>query len=637
MSAIPMRGSSRDNGKERASMRESLSIYKRIFKDMKGSRLGFILIFACLAIAAICNILSPFLLSNILNQISQDMLALQEGRLTDVVYFSVEVVSGVPNLSIIWNQLVLNFSIILGLYVLSAASTWFAEWTVIKINAKYTFSLRKRLKEKLDVMPLNYFDTNSTGQLLSRCTNDVDNISANINQIINQLISGAFVIVSVLVAMFIIDWTLALVAIATLPLSLIAVVIIGKRSQKQFKSYREELGELSGVAEEVYGGLNVIKLYRKEEHYEQIFTAINERMAKYDAKSQWVSGFIFPTMRFISNLGYVGISVIGGLVSNVGGIVMFLMYLQIFQQPFLNIGSIIGTIQSVASGAVRIYELLDADPQIEDKPDAINTEDNIVGDIVFNDVSFSYTPEKPLIEHMNLNAPRGNTIAIVGPTGAGKTTLVNLIMRFYEINDGSITLDGHDLRDYTRGTIRGSVGMVLQDAWLFNGTIRDNLKYGNLDATEEEILSAIKAARADHFVETLPGGLDFMLNEDATNISQGQKQLLTIARAIVSKPKIMILDEATSSVDTRTEKAIQDAMNDMMKGRTSFVIAHRLSTIKNAQTILVMKNGNIIEIGNHEELLEKNGFYAELYNSQFLGNNPLAPNEEQHKEDQHNT
>jgi ATP-binding cassette subfamily B protein len=499
------------------------------------------------------------------------------------------------------------------------------------VVANYTYLMRKRVKEKLDTLPLSYFDKTETGEILQRGTNDIDNIGRNLPSIITSLGRGITVFIGCIIAMFIQSWQLAFVVLSTLPLTLLIIVIIAGKSRKQFKLYRKKYGELESQIEEGYSGFMLLKLFNREEKAQELFDSTNEVMTEADRKSQWISGFIYPAMRFIYNLGFVAVSLVAGFVyqdaAGIAMLVAFIMYLNIFQQPFEDLGQIYSSIQSMGAAAERIYIVLDETQEKPDDPDCIANNDKVLGDVVFDHVAFSYDVTKPLITDMNLHVKPGEMVAIVGPTGAGKTTLVNLLMRFYEVNSGAIILDGVNINHYSREALRGSVGMVLQDTWLFSGSIKDNIRYGRSDASDEEIKAACVAAHADHFIETLPGGYDFQLKEEGSNISQGQRQLLTIARAIVSKPKIMILDEATSSVDTRTEQAIQDAMEKMMKNRTSFVIAHRLSTIKNAKLILVMNKGSIIEMGTHKELLAKQGFYADLYNAQFLGNNPMAVRE----------
>lgn len=592
--------------------------YTSIIKDMKKEWKFLIIVIILLITASIINCIIPMRMGVITDNINFSIDAVDHNP-----YYDLDNTSG--TILVNWFNLVLDFAIVAGLYAVVIFCTWLAEWIVVRVSADYAYDARKRIKLKLDRLPLSYYDQTTVGEILSRGTNDVDNISSNMTSVLNQTITGVTQLIAVTAAMFISEWRLALVAIATLPINIIVVSIIGSKSQKQFKIYREKLGNLNGVIEETYGGLNVIKLFNKEEDLIEKFEVINKDMAISDKKSQWISGFIFPTMRFVGNLGFIGVCVVSGMIGSVGNMVAFFLFLDRFQQPFQQIGQIIGVIQSVGSSAERIYKLLDEKEIEPDKEGCIDNEDGIKGKIEIEHIDFSYNPNKPLIKDMTLDVRKGHTIAIVGPTGSGKTTIVNLIMRFYEVDAGRIVLDGHDIKDYSRNALRGSVGMVLQDTWLFSGTIKENIKYGRLDATDEEVIEAAKAAHAHHFIETLPGGYDFILNEDGTNISQGQRQLITIARAIISQPKIMILDEATSSVDTRTEQAIQDAMNKMMEGKTSFVIAHRLSTIKNAKLIVVMKKGEIVEMGNHKELLAQKGFYADLYNTQFSGKNPLAP------------
>ena len=528
-----------------------------------------------------------------------------------------------------WPEVFKQVIIMLSFYVGSALFIWLADWIVVKISADYAFDIRAKIKAKLDRLPLSYFDKNTYGEILSRGTNDVDNISRHMSSVINQTIIAVSMFLGTVIAMFITSWQLALVAIAILPFTILFTVLIAVNAQKEFKKYRSHLGKLNAITEENFSGFKVVKLFNKEKDVAAAFEGVNEIMMKADWKSQWLSGFIFPTMRFIGNLGFIGVSVVGGLLQDPGNMVAFFLFLQMFQQPFQQIGQISSIIQSVLASGERIYNLLDEEEMESEEAGALSTEDAIKGEIVFDNVEFSYSPDKPLIQNFNLKVNTGDSIAIVGPTGAGKTTIVNLIMRFYEVNSGRILLDGVNIRDYQRATLRGAIGMVLQDTWLFADSIRENIRYGRSDATDAEIEEAAKQAHADHFIKTLPGGYNFVLNEDGTNISQGQRQLITIARAIVSKPKILILDEATSSVDTRTELAIQDAMNKMMIGKTSFIIAHRLSTIKNAKVIIVMQKGQIVEIGNHQQLLANNGFYAELYNTQFSGRNPLAEPEQE--------
>ena len=590
---------------------------RRLISDLRPLLGTFIFVIIILITSATLSVLMPILLRDFMNTFMDPASG----------YISYDPVAGIFHIG--WPSIMSRFALMMSFYVGSALLMWLADWIVVKISADYAYNMREKIKAKLDLMPLSYFDSNTYGEILSRGTNDVDNISRHMSTIINQTILGISIFIGVIIAMFVTSWQLALVAIAILPFTILFTVLIAVNSQKEFKKYRGQLGKLNSIAEENYAGFKIVKLFNKEDDVAEAFDKVNDAMMKADRKSQWLSGFIFPTMRFINNLGFIGVSVVGGFMENIGNMVSFFLFLQMFQQPFQQIGQISSIIQSVLASGERIYDLLD---EIEMEPetiDAIGDESQIKGEIVFDNVDFSYLPDKPLIQNFDLHVNTGDSIAIVGPTGAGKTTIVNLIMRFYEVNSGRILLDGVDIRNYMRSTLRGAVGMVLQDTWLFSGSIRDNIRYGRNDATDEEIEEAAKQAHADHFIKTLPGGYDFVLNEDGTNVSQGQRQLLTIARAIVSKPKILILDEATSSVDTRTEVAIQDAMNKMMAGRTSFIIAHRLSTIKNAKVIIVMQKGKIVEIGNHQQLLDKNGFYADLYNAQFSGRNPLAEPEKE--------
>ncbi len=590
---------------------------RRLISDLRPLLGTFIFVIIILITSATLSVLMPILLRDFMNTFMDPASG----------YISYDPVAGIFHIG--WPSIMSRFALMMSFYVGSALLMWLADWIVVKISADYAYNMREKIKAKLDLMPLSYFDRNTYGEILSRGTNDVDNISRHMSTIINQTILGISIFIGVIIAMFVTAWQLALVAIAILPFTILFTVLIAVNSQKEFKKYRGQLGKLNSIAEENYAGFKIVKLFNKEEDVAETFDKVNDAMMKADRKSQWLSGFIFPTMRFINNLGFIGVSIVGGFMENIGNMVSFFLFLQMFQQPFQQIGQISSIIQSVLASGERIYDLLD---EIEMEPetiDAIGDESQIKGEIVFDNVDFSYSPDKPLIQNFALHVNTGDSIAIVGPTGAGKTTIVNLIMRFYEVNSGRILLDGVDIRNYMRSTLRGAVGMVLQDTWLFSGSIRDNIRYGRNDATDEEIEEAAKQAHADHFIKTLPGGYDFVLNEDGTNVSQGQRQLLTIARAIVSKPKILILDEATSSVDTRTEVAIQDAMNKMMVGRTSFIIAHRLSTIKNAKVIIVMQKGKIVEIGNHQQLLDKNGFYADLYNAQFSGRNPLAEPEKE--------
>jgi ATP-binding cassette subfamily B multidrug efflux pump len=578
----------------------------RLAKQFKPQLPQIIFIVVLLIASSVFYVLEPLVMKNILNNIATSYVIVENDAY-----------------KVLWSQLIPQFVLLFAIVASSNVCNWLSEFIGVKITKLYGYRLDNLIKKKLDRMPLSYFDSQSYGDILSTSVNDVDNIGHNTYGIISQSVAAVVMLLGCIIAMFIVSWQLALIVVATLPITAFFVMLIGKQSQKQFKKYRAKYGVLEGQVEEAYNGYKLLKVFNREEKAQTMFDSINAEMTEADRKSQWISGFIYPTMRFLSQAGFVAVAVASGLIyadgSSIGVMVAFLMFLNIINQPFQMIGQISTTFQSVIASSERVFTLLDAPEESPDLPSAIKSEDAIKGQISFQHVYFSYSKDKPLIEDMNLEVAPGETVAIVGPTGAGKTTLVNLIMRFYEVGQGHIILDGVDTKNYTRSALRGAIGMVLQDTWLFNGTIRENIRYGNNAATDEEVYAAAKAARVDHFIDTLPGGYDFVLNEDGSNISQGQRQLITIARAICSKPKIMILDEATSSVDTRTEQAIQDAMDDIMKDRTSFVIAHRLSTIKNAKMILVMNNGSIIEMGTHQELLAKGGFYADLYNSQFLG------------------
>ncbi|MPM26140.1 putative ABC transporter ATP-binding protein [bioreactor metagenome] len=461
------------------------------------------------------------------------------------------------------------------------------------------------------------------GDILSRVTNDVDTIATTLQQSLTQIITSVITIIGYIIMMLTISPILTLIVIATLPLYVIATALIAKKSQKYFAVQQKEIGLLSGHVEEMYTGHKIVKAFGHEKDSIEEFEAINNRLRDTGWKAQFVSGIMFPLMNFISNLGYVGISIVGGMwitksILGIGDILAFIQYSRSFTMPIVQTANIANVIQSTVACAERVFQILDEEEEIKDSSDAVVLE-NPRGEVSFDHVAFRYKEDVPLIEDMNLQVKQGDTIAIVGPTGAGKTTLVNLLMRFYEINSGKISIDGVDITNIKRSELRKMFGMVLQDTWLYNGTIKENIAYGKEGATMDEVVMAAKAAHADHFIRTLPQGYDTVLNEEGTNISQGQKQLLTIARAILADPAILILDEATSSVDTRTEVLIQKAMANLMQGRTSFVIAHRLSTIRDAELILVMNKGTIIEMGNHKELLNEGGFYADLYNSQFAG------------------
>lgn len=512
--------------------------------------------------------------------------------------------------------------ILLGLYVLSAVLSFVQGLIMTGISQKLAYRFREEICSKINRMPMKYFESRTVGEVLSRITNDVDTLGQSLNQSVTQLITSLTTMVGVLIMMLSISPLMTLIAIVILPISAGLIGLVVKKSQKFFVAQQKYLGEINGQVEEVYSGHNIVKAYNKEEDVEQIFHETNNILYQSAWKSQFLSGLMQPIMTFVGNLGYVSVAVVGSMLAvkgtiTVGDIQAFIQYVRNFTQPITQLAQVSNMLQSTAAAAERVFEFLEEEEEDQMVENPVHLEFP-QGRVDFQNVVFGYDPDKIIIHNFNCSVKPGQTVAIVGPTGAGKTTMVKLLMRFYDVNSGAILVDGSDVREFNRSELREIFGMVLQDTWLFKGTIMENIRYGRLDATDEEVIEAAKAAHAHHFIQTLPGGYQMELNEDASNVSQGQKQLLTIARAILADNKIMILDEATSSVDTRTEQQIQKAMNRLMEGRTSFVIAHRLSTIRDADLILVMKDGDIIEQGSHEELLAKNGFYAELYNSQFV-------------------
>ena len=510
---------------------------------------------------------------------------------------------------------------LLCLYLTSAVFSFVQGYIMTGVSQKLTYRLRKEISEKINRLPMNYFDKQTHGEVLSRITNDVDTLSQSLNQSATQVITSTTTIIGVLIMMLSISPLMTVVALLILPVSMGLISVIVKRSQKYFMSQQEYLGHVNGQVEEIYGGHNIIKAFNKEEDVIATFKRDNDILYTSAWKSQFLSGMMMPIMQFVGNLGYVGEVILGGYLAmkgtiQVGDIQSFIQYVRSFTMPIQQVAQVANMLQSTAAASERVFEFLEEkeEDQTVENPVCI---DKLEGSVSFDHVHFGYNPDHTIINDFSVDVKPGQKVAIVGPTGAGKTTMIKLLMRFYDVGSGSIKVDGHDVRDFNRDDLRKMFGMVLQDTWLFKGSIEDNIRYGRLDATHEEVVEAAKAARAHRFIKTLPGGYQMELNEEVTNISQGQKQLLTIARAILANNPVLILDEATSSVDTRTEHSIQRAMDNLMKGRTSFVIAHRLSTIKNADIILVMKDGDIIEQGNHEELMAQNGFYAELYNSQF--------------------
>ncbi len=510
---------------------------------------------------------------------------------------------------------------VLLLYGVSAVFNFVQGWIMSGVTQSVCYRLRKEISEKINRMPMKYFESRTYGDVLSTITNDVDMMGQGLNQSITQIITSVTTMIGVLVMMLSISPLMTLIALVILPISAILVSLVVKKSQKFFKTQQEYLGHINGQVEENYGGHLIIKAFNKEEGVIEEFNATNNILYDSAWKSQFVSGMMHPIMMFVGNIGYVGVAFLGGFLAikkiiTIGDIQAFIQYVKNFTQPIQQIAQVTNMVQSMAAAAERVFEFLEEEEedQIADNPASV---EDVVGNVEFKNVSFGYNEDQIIINDFSAKVKAGQKIAIVGPTGAGKTTMVKLLMRFYDVNSGEILIDGHNIKDFNRRELRDAFGMVLQDTWLFNASIMENIRYGRLDATDEEVIEAAKAAYAHRFIQTLPGGYDMELNEDASNVSQGQKQLLTIARAILADNRILILDEATSSVDTRTEIRIQKAMDNLMKGRTSFVIAHRLSTIKDADLILVMKDGDIVEMGNHDELIAKNGFYKELYNSQF--------------------
>lgn len=511
--------------------------------------------------------------------------------------------------------------ILIGLYGVSACFSFVQGWLMTGISQKMCFRMRKEISEKINRMPLEYFESRTVGEVLSRITNDVDTLGMSLNQSVTQLITSITTVIGILIMMISISPLMTLIAIIILPVSLILITTVVKSSQKYFRTQQEYLGHINGQVEEVYSGQNIVKAFDREEEVLKEFSETNDTLYASAWKSQFFSGMMQPIMNFVGNLGYVAVAVVGGYLTirgsiEIGDIQAFIQYVRQFTQPISQVAQVSNMLQSMAAASERVFEFL-AEPEEDITVENPVHLEHPEGRVSFQHVRFGYKPDKMIIHDFSCDVEPGQMVAIVGPTGAGKTTMVKLLMRFYDVNAGSIFLDGHNIKDFNRGELRESFGMVLQDTWLFKGTIMENIRYGRLDATDEEVIAAAKAAHAHHFIQTLPGGYQMELNEDASNVSQGQKQLLTIARAILADNPVLILDEATSSVDTRTEERIQKAMNNLMEGRTSFVIAHRLSTIKDADVILVMRDGDIIEQGNHEELLKKGGFYADLYNSQF--------------------
>ena len=576
----------------------------KLFAYMKQYHAAVAVVILCAIASTVFSVIGPDILGKATTELSNGLLAKIQG-------------TG----SIDFTKIGQILLFVLGLYLLSTLFGFVQGWLMTGVTQKVCYRMRKDISEKIDRMPMAYFESRTYGEVLSRITNDVDTLGQSLNQSITQIITSVATMVGVLVMMLRISPLMTLIAVVILPISVTLISLVVKKSQKYFKQQQEYLGHINGQVEETYAGHTVIQAYNKEKDMVQQFQETNDTLYHSAWKSQFLSGLMQPIMMFVGNLGYAAVALSGGLLAirgtiTIGDIQAFIQYVKNFIQPMQQIAQVLNQVQSMAAASERVFEFLEEAEEVQTAEHPLELA-NVEGNVDFQHVSFGYQPEQCVIHDFSAKVKSGQKIAIVGPTGAGKTTMVKLLMRFYDVSGGAILLDGHDVRDFDRHKLRESFGMVLQDTWLFQGTIMENIRYGRLDATDEEVIAAAKAAHADSFIRQLPDGYQMELNEDASNVSQGQKQLLTIARAILADNRVMILDEATSSVDTRTEILIQKAMDHLMEGRTSFIIAHRLSTIRNADMILVMKDGDIIEQGTHEELLEKNGFYADLYRSQF--------------------
>lgn len=580
--------------------------FSKLLKYLKPYRLQLIIVMILAAGSAAFSIVGPKILGKATTNIFEGLVAK---------------ISGIPGGGIDFGYIGNIILILIGLYLLSTLFSLLQGFMVSGVAQKISYNLRKEISQKVNKLPLKYFDTMTHGEVLSRITNDVDTVSQSLSQSTSQIITSATTLIGVLIMMISISWQMTIAAILMLPVSMIPVMLVVKKSQKYFMAQQKSLGHVNGHIEEVYGGHNIMKVFNAEEEAIGEFSKINNELYDSAWKSQFLSGMMMPIMVFIGNLGYVAVSILGGWLAirkviEVGDILSFIQYIRSFTQPVTQVAQISNVLQSTVAAAERVFEFLDEEEEVDETTAPIKL-DKIQGRVTFEHVKFGYKEDHIIINDFSADIRSGQKIAIVGPTGAGKTTIVKLLMRFYDLNDGRILVDGHDIVDFTREDLRDMFGMVLQDTWLFSGTIMENIRYGRPGATDQEVIEAAKAAHAHRFIRTLPDGYDMVINEEASNISQGQKQLLTIARAILSDPKILILDEATSSVDTRTEILIQKAMENLMRGKTSFIIAHRLSTIRDADLILVMRDGDIVETGNHKDLLAQGGFYASLYNSQF--------------------
>ena len=595
-------------GRGRMSGEKAKDFYasmKKLLNYMKRYKFRFLLMMVCAVASTVFSIWGPTILGDATTEIFNGLVArvngtgsIDFGKVGEILLF------------------------LAGLYLLSACLNFIQGFIMTGISNDVSYSLRKDISGKMNRLPMKYYESRTYGEVLSRITNDVDTLQQGLNQSITQLITSVTTLIGVFIMMLSINVWMTLCALLILPCSMFIISKVMKRSQKYFRQQQKYLGDVNGQVEEVYAGQNIVKAFNKEDAVMATFEETNKKLYESGWKSQFFSGMMMPIMQFVGNIGYVMVALLGGFMTikgviEVGDIQSFFQYIRNFTQPVQQIAQVTNMMQSAAAASERVFEFLEEEEEEQTVEHPVTLENGVEGHVTFEHVSFGYRPDQIIIKDFSEQVQPGQKIAIVGPTGAGKTTLVKLLMRFYYVNSGRILIDGHDIREFDRRNLRECFGMVLQDTWLFNGTIMENIRYGRLDATDEEVIAAAKAAHAHRFIQTLPEGYNTVLNEEASNVSQGQKQLLTIARAILADNRLLILDEATSSVDTRTEERIQKAMDNLMKGRTSFVIAHRLSTIKDADVILVMKDGDIIEQGNHEELLAMNGFYANLYNSQF--------------------
>ncbi len=577
---------------------------KKLIKYMGRYKIAVFVVMICAAVSTVFSVIGPKILGQATTELAKGLMRKIQG-------------DGGIDMELIGYILL----VVLVLYTISALFQFVQGWLMTGVTQKICYRMRKEISEKINRMPLKYFESRTYGEVLSRITNDIDTLGMGLNQSITQIITSVCTLIGVLVMMLTISPLMTLIALVILPVSAILLALIVKHSQKYFRTQQEYLGHINGIVEETYGGHLIIKSYNKEEETIEQFDKTNDILYKSAWKSQFLSGMMHPVMMFVGNLGYAAVALSGGLLAiqgiiQVGDIQAFIQYVKNFTQPIQQISQVINQVQSMTAASERVFEFLEEEEEEQTVTNPVSLSE-VKGSVQFNHVSFGYNEDKIIIKDFSADVQQGQKIAIVGPTGAGKTTMVKLLMRFYDVNSGSISIDGNNIKSFNRRELRDAFGMVLQDTWLFKGSIMENIRYGRLEATDEEVIAAAKAAHADRFIHTLPGGYNMELNEDASNVSQGQKQLLTIARAILADNPILILDEATSSVDTRTESRIQKAMNNLMKGRTSFVIAHRLSTIKDADLILVMKDGDIVEQGTHSQLLSAGGFYADLYESQF--------------------